>query len=179
MTTLIALEAARAALATAATTITFTVSERDDAQHGAVIVVENTALEGLDDAEAFEVQERDDRASAKALEAAGFEMVSSGANGAPHGGCWSYWRAPEAYAGASITVEVGRHTIDPQGLGTDEECERCEAHILDAVREAFPGADVRAVGVGGRTSGVTASDEDITDEVRHVVNDAFNAFMGG
>jgi len=29
------------------------------------------------------------------------------------------------YAGASITVEVGRDTIDPQGLGSDEDAEAC------------------------------------------------------
>ncbi len=105
-TTTTALEAVRAALASIETTITFTASERDDAQHGAVIVVENVALEGLDDAAAFEIQERDDRASAKALEAAGFEMVASGANGAPEGGCWSYWRAVESETTESEAVEI-------------------------------------------------------------------------
>jgi len=87
------------------------------------------------------------------------------------------WRLTDLGAAprASITVEVGRHTIDPQGLASDEENEHVEGHIMDAVRAAFPGADVRAVGVGGRTSGVSADGEDITSEVVRVVNEAFNS----
>lgn len=84
-----------------------------------------------------------------------------------------------AYAGADISVEISRDTIDPQGLGSDEECEACGEHILDAVRTAFPGAEVRAVSRGGRTSGVAAGGEDITSEVRAVVNAAFDSFMAG
>ncbi len=80
------------------------------------------------------------------------------------------------HAGAWITVHVGRDTIDPQGLGSDEECAAVEEHILDAVREAFPGADVRAVGNGGRTSGVTRGGVDLTDEVKAVVTRAFDDF---
>lgn len=81
-----------------------------------------------------------------------------------------------SHAGASITVHVGRDTIDPQGLGSDEECAACEEHILDAVRAAFPGAEVRAVGNGGRTGGVTRDGEDFTAEVRTVVTQAFDSF---
>ena len=81
-----------------------------------------------------------------------------------------------SYTGASITVRVGRDTIDPEGLGSDEECAACEEHILDAVRSAFPGADVRAVGNGGRTSGTTRTGEDLTDEVKAVVTAAFDSF---
>lgn len=90
------------------------------------------------------------------------------------------WEIRESeYAGALITVEVGRHTIDPQGLASDEEAEACEAHILDAVREAFPGADVRAVGLGGRTGGCMSDGREFDGEVRDVVNEAFNSFMSG
>ncbi len=86
------------------------------------------------------------------------------------------WRLTDLGAAprASITVEVGRHTIDPQGLASDEENEHVEECIMDAVRAAFPGADVRAVGLGGRTSGTDANGEDITPEVVRVVNEAFN-----
>ena len=80
------------------------------------------------------------------------------------------------HAGASITVEVHRGTIDPQGLGSDEECDACEEYILDAVRTAFPGAEVRAVGNGGRTGGVTRDGEDFTAEVRTVVTRAFDDY---
>jgi hypothetical protein len=80
------------------------------------------------------------------------------------------------YAGASITVHVGRDTIDPQGLGSDEECAACEEYILDAVRTAFPGADVRAVGNGGRTSATMRDGTDFTAEVETVVTQAFDGF---
>lgn len=80
------------------------------------------------------------------------------------------------YAGANITVRVGRDTIDPQGLGSDEECAACEEHILDAVRAAFPGATVREVGRGGRTSGTTREGVSLDDEVRTVVTRAFDDF---
>jgi hypothetical protein len=69
-----------------------------------------------------------------------------------------------------------RSTIDPQGLGSDDEVAACEEYILDAVRTAFPGADVRAVGNGGRTGGATRTGEDFTDEVRAVVTQAFDGF---
>ncbi len=86
-------------------------------------------------------------------------------------------RAPTpTHAGASITVHVGRDTIDPQGLGSDEECATCEEHILDAVREAFPGATVRAVGNGGRTSATMRDSTDFTDEVKAVVTRAFDDY---
>jgi hypothetical protein len=80
------------------------------------------------------------------------------------------------YTGASITVHVGRDTIDPQGLGSDDEVDACEEHILDAVRAAFPGAEVRAVGNGGRTSATMRDGEDFTAEVRTVVTQAFDSF---
>jgi hypothetical protein len=75
----------------------------------------------------------------------------------------------------TITVRIGRDTIDPEGTGTDEECAAYESNVLDAVREAFPGADVRAVGQGGRTSGVDAEGHDITAAVREVVREASDA----
>ena len=81
-----------------------------------------------------------------------------------------------SFAGASITVHVGRDTIDPQGMGSDEECAACEEHILDAVRAAFPGADVRAVRSGGRTSGTTRNGVSLDAEVRAVVTAAFDSF---
>lgn len=80
------------------------------------------------------------------------------------------------YAGTEILVEVGRHTIDPQGLGSDEECAACEEHILDAVRAAFPGATVRPVNRGGRTSGTTRDGVNLDAEVREVVTQAFDTF---
>ena len=84
--------------------------------------------------------------------------------------------AEVTHAGADITVEVHRGTIDPQGLGSDDEVAACEEHILDAVRAAFPGAEVRAVGNGGRTSAAMRDGEDFTDEVRAVVTQAFDGF---
>jgi hypothetical protein len=74
----------------------------------------------------------------------------------------------------SITVELHRGSIDPEGLGSDEDLESIREFVLDAVREAFPGATVRAVLSGGETSGVTDDGVDITYDVRHVVNRAFN-----
>lgn len=86
---------------------------------------------------------------------------------------------PYAYAGAIITVEFGRDTFDPQCLGSDAVREACAEHILDAVREAFPGAEVVAVGNGGRTSATMPDGEDFTREVREVVTQAFDTFDWG
>lgn len=80
------------------------------------------------------------------------------------------------HAGTSICVELHQGVLDPQGLATGDEVDCCEKHILAAVREAFPGADVRAVGRGGRTSGLTRDGEDITRDVRDVVEAAFDSF---
>ena len=80
------------------------------------------------------------------------------------------------YAGADISVHVGRDTIDPQGLGSDEEVAACEEHILDAVRAAFPGAEVRAVRSGGRTSGTTRDGVNLDAEVKAVETAAFDSF---
>lgn len=85
----------------------------------------------------------------------------------------------DTFEGASICVEVGRHTIDPQGIASDDEIEACEAFILDAVREAFPGADVRAVGRGGRTGALRADGWDFGDELEHVVTRAYSDFFAG
>ena len=78
------------------------------------------------------------------------------------------------HAGADICVSTDG--IDPQGLGSDEEREACEEHILDAVRAAFPGATVREVGRGGRTSGATRDGVSLDDEVRAVVTRAFDDY---
>lgn len=83
------------------------------------------------------------------------------------------------YYGASITVELHRGTIDPQGIGSDEELESCREYILDAVREAFPGADVRAVGNGGRTGASHADGREFTREVREVERAAWDAWCAG
>ena len=83
----------------------------------------------------------------------------------------------EEFAGALITVEISRDAIDPAGEGSDELYESCGEYILDAVRTAFPGADVRAVGNGSRTSGVHSDGRDITRDVRGVVNAAFDAWV--
>lgn len=85
----------------------------------------------------------------------------------------------DGFEGASICVEIGRHTIDPQGLANDDEVEACEAFILDAVREAFPGADVRIVGNGGRTGALRADGWDFSDELEHVVTRAYSDFFAG
>ena len=47
----------------------------------------------------------------------------------------TYTIVERPYAGASITVEVGRDTIDPQGLGSDEDAEAC-AEFCDALGDA-------------------------------------------
>lgn len=75
----------------------------------------------------------------------------------------------------TITVRIGRDTIDPQGLASDAENARVEKGILDAVRTEWPDATVRAVGVDGRTSGIDANGVDITDDVLRLVEEAFMA----
>jgi hypothetical protein len=81
----------------------------------------------------------------------------------------------EMVSTADITVEVGRHTIDPQGLASDEENAAIEEHIVEAVRAAWPGAHITVVGNGGRTSGIDADGNDISHKVQRVVNEAFNS----
>jgi hypothetical protein len=75
-----------------------------------------------------------------------------------------------------ITVNISRDSIDPQGIGSDEDYESAVERIMDDVREAFPDADIRSVGNGGSTSGVTDDGRDITDEVKQIVNDAFDSW---
>lgn len=83
------------------------------------------------------------------------------------------------FEGAQICLEIGRHTIDPQGLADDDEVEACEVYILDAVHDAFPGADVHVVGRGGRTSALRADGWDFRDELEHVVTRAYSDFFAG
>jgi len=79
------------------------------------------------------------------------------------------------YAGASILVRIGRDTIDPQGLASDEETADCEEYVLECVRDYFPGARVSAVRIG-RNSGVTRDGTDISDDVDHAVAQAFEGW---
>lgn len=75
----------------------------------------------------------------------------------------------------TITVELDRDSIDPQGIGSDEDLASCREYVLDAVKTAFPGADVREVRSGGRTSGLDG-ERDISRDVKEVVNQAFDAW---
>lgn len=77
-----------------------------------------------------------------------------------------------------ITVEVSRDSIDPQGIGSDEQFESCREYILDAVKTAFPGAEVTAVGHGGKTTAYTDAGQDLSYDVRGVVNRAFDDWCG-
>lgn len=77
---------------------------------------------------------------------------------------------------ASITVRVGRDTIDPQGIGSDEDVASCTEYVLDAVRAEWPDAEVDAVGNGGRTSAVDDDGHDFTADVKRAVNAAFDAW---
>lgn len=79
-----------------------------------------------------------------------------------------------AYAGAQIDVELHRGNIDPAGEGDDADIKACTDYVLDAMRDAFPGATVRAVGNGGRDCGTTADGQDITSDVRAAANRAFD-----
>jgi hypothetical protein len=71
----------------------------------------------------------------------------------------------------TITVEIHRGTIDPQGTGSDAECEAVASYLLDTVQIEFPGADVRRVGLGGRTDG---GDDATTRDVRNVLATAWD-----
>lgn len=68
-----------------------------------------------------------------------------------------------------ITVEIHRGTIDPIGMCTDAEVQTICDHVLDVLRGRFPGAEIRAVGPGGRTSGTDESGRDVTVEVQRIV----------
>ena len=72
----------------------------------------------------------------------------------------------------NISIEIGCHTIDPQGLGSDEEVVSAEAFVLDALRTEWPDAEITAVGNGGRTSGVDGNGDDITHDVKRVASQA-------
>ena len=76
----------------------------------------------------------------------------------------------------NISIEIGCHTIDPQGLGSDEEVVSAEAFVLDALRTEWPDAEITAVGRGGRTAGVDGDENDITHDVKRVASRALNDF---
>lgn len=95
-------------------------------------------------------------------------MISVGIRGALTQGM-----SNEQYEGALITVEIHRGTVDPGGIGSDEEYQDCKEYVLTYVREQFPGATVRAVGNGGRTSGLDRSGRSIEHAVKIVVANAF------
>ena len=75
----------------------------------------------------------------------------------------------------NITIEIGRHTIDSQGVASDEEVAAAEAFVLDALRTEWPDAEITAVGRGGRTAGVDGENA-ITHAVKRVASQALNDF---
>lgn len=77
----------------------------------------------------------------------------------------------------NISIEIGRHAIDSQGVASDEEVAAAEAFVLDALRTEWPDAEITAVGRGGRTAGVDGDDENnITHDVKRVASRALNDF---
>ncbi len=114
----------------------------------------------------------------EAVRAAGLDVVTEGGLVEPNADDTAWLvtiEDPKGFAGATIEVNIDRHTIDPEGLASDEEVSECVEHILDAVREAFPGAEVRTA--RGSTMGVSRNGEDLTDRVRTTVNAAFSGFF--
>ena len=77
------------------------------------------------------------------------------------------------HASDSATVHASDSaTVHAYGSATVRASGSATVHASDS-------ATVRAVGIGGRTGGVTRDGADITDDVRFAVNEAFDAFMGG
>lgn len=77
----------------------------------------------------------------------------------------------------SITIEISRNTIDPQGIGSDEDFAAARESILDALRAEWPDAEINAVGNGGRTSGIDGDGADITHDVKRVASEALNSMF--
>ena len=75
----------------------------------------------------------------------------------------------------NISIEIGRHAIDSQGVASDEEVAAAEAFVLDALRTEWPDAEITAVGRGGRTAGVDG-ENNITHDVKRVASRALNDF---
>lgn len=73
----------------------------------------------------------------------------------------------------SITVNLSRTAIDPQGLGDDADAEHYRTAVLDALRAEWPDAEIVEV-TDGRTHG-TEDGADITSAVRSVAREAFDA----
>ena len=77
----------------------------------------------------------------------------------------------------TITIEISRNTVDPQGIGSDEDFAAARETILDALRAEWPDAEINVVGSGGRTSGVDSDGDDITHDVRRVASEALNSMF--
>lgn len=74
----------------------------------------------------------------------------------------------------TIIVNTSSDCVDPLGHDSPETRAFVVAHILDAVRAAWPGADVREGGHGSTTSGRDADGNDISAEVAEVADRAYN-----
>jgi hypothetical protein len=77
----------------------------------------------------------------------------------------------------TITVRTGRDTIDPQGIGSDEDFAAARETILDALRAEWPDAEINVVGNGGRTSGIDDDGADISHDVKRVASEALNSMF--
>ncbi len=75
----------------------------------------------------------------------------------------------------TIIIEISRNTVDPQGLGSDEDFDAAREAIVDALRVEWPDAEVIVAGNGGRTSGVDSDGCDITHDVKRIARDALNS----
>ena len=149
--------------------VTYKLSTRAHPQHdGELVVLDSSGSEVPEDGS-------DDAAVRGAMERLGYELVDSGANGAPEGGYYSYWREVPAYSGATIWLAEDRESIDPNGEMDDAEVEAVFSFIRDAVRKAFPGARVRVVDGLTTTAtmrdGCTSFDRDVDDVVQQAWGD--------
>lgn len=131
--------------------VTYTVSAHDHHRHGPIVVLDSAGSDVAEDGS-------DDASVRDAMAGLGYEFVDSGANGAPEGGYYSYWRAvstSERFDGAQTPEALAgrrRHNANA-ALDAHSDCQfvpsrdACVA-ALAAGESVYVAEDARVVFTG-------------------------------
>jgi len=82
---------------------------------------------------------------------------------------------------ATITLRIGRDTLDPQGTLDDATVaagvDYIASRVVSDLRDDYAEVDATVAGVGGRTSGMTSDGDVIDSRVRGLVQEAYQGWL--